>query len=173
MYSTYIYILLFNGLVLGIGGYSIVGCVAYPYSKQFLQASLKRTTNERFSAEFIKCTDRVVRLVSNMAETQSTENVSAILTALTESTNEQQKGDLESNDQAAFTPVQLTAKEIYNRVAANIELLNLYQGVNQKIIDDDTTNPSRLFRTITRLLREVKQTLDSIQVNVTFHHPWF
>ena len=81
LYSTYLYVLLFNGLVLGIGGYSIVGCVAYPYSKQFLQADLKRTTNERFSTEFIKCTDRIVRLISNMAETQSAENASAILTA--------------------------------------------------------------------------------------------
>ena len=65
-----------------------------------------------------------------MAETQTTDNVSAILTALTESSNEQQKGDLESNDQAMFSPVQLTAKEIYNRVAANIELINPYQNVN-------------------------------------------
>ena len=40
-----------------------------------------------------------------MAETQSTENVSAILTAMTESSNEPQRTDLESNDQAMFTPV--------------------------------------------------------------------
>lgn len=60
-----------------------------------------------------------------MAETQSSDNASAILTAQTED-QETQKTDLESSDQALITPVQLTAKEIYSRVAANIELINLY-----------------------------------------------
>ena len=90
-----------------------------------------------------------------MAETQSSDNASSILTAQTED-QENQKADLESSAQALITPIQLTAKEIYSRVAANIELINLYQGVNQKIIDDNTNNPSRLFRTITRLLKEIR-----------------
>ena len=107
-----------------------------------------------------------------MAETQSSDNASSILTAQTED-QENQKADLESSAQALITPIQLTAKEIYSRVAANIELINLYQGVNQKIIDDNTNNPSRLFRTITRLLKEIRQNLDSIEIKVTFHHPWF
>lgn len=36
IYSTYMYLLLFNGLVLFIGGYTLVGCIAYPYSNNAL-----------------------------------------------------------------------------------------------------------------------------------------
>ena len=36
IYSTYMYVLLFNGLVLFIGGYALVGCIAYPYSNYAL-----------------------------------------------------------------------------------------------------------------------------------------
>ena len=63
LYSTYMYILLINGLAIFIGGYTIVGCIAYPYSNYTLQMQLKRQTNERFSVEFIKCTERVTRLI--------------------------------------------------------------------------------------------------------------
>ena len=68
LYSTYGYLLLFNALVLLIGGYMLVGCIAYPYSNFALQKQLKRQTNERFSAEFIKCTERITRLIQDMAE---------------------------------------------------------------------------------------------------------
>ena len=63
IYSSYMYLLLFNGLVLFIGGYTLVGCIAYPYSNYTLQKQLKRQTNERFSVEFIKCTERITRLI--------------------------------------------------------------------------------------------------------------
>ena len=41
-YSLYTYLLLFNFLVLFIGGYALVGCIAYPYSNYALQKQLKR-----------------------------------------------------------------------------------------------------------------------------------
>ena len=71
------------------------------------------------------------------------------------------------------SPIQLTNKEIYNRVASNIELISLYSSINEKIILDGTNNPTRLFRTVTNLLKEIKQTLDQIQVKMTFQHQWF
>ena len=35
-YTLYMYLLLFNGLILFIGGYALVGCIAYPYSNYAL-----------------------------------------------------------------------------------------------------------------------------------------
>ena len=37
IYATYLYVLLFNGIILFVGGYALVGCIAYPYSNSILQ----------------------------------------------------------------------------------------------------------------------------------------
>ena len=95
-----------------------------------------------------------------MTETQSSQNASAILLFQSKEGNEKQ--DLEASAVTENSPIQLTVKEIYNRVAANIELINLYQGINEKVILENETNTTQLFRTVTELLREMKQTLDRI-----------
>ena len=55
-------------------------------------------------------------------------------------------------------------------MAANIELINLYSGINEKVILENPNNTSRLFRTVTELLQEMKQTLDRIQIKIEFQH---
>ena len=170
IYATYLYVLLFNGLILFIGGYALVGCIAYPYSNSVLQTQLNLQTNERFSTEFIKCTERIFHLIKDMTETQSSSNASAIL--LFQSKDGSDKQDLEASSKEN-SPIQLTVKEIYNRVAANIELINLYSGINEKVILENPNNTSRLFRTVTELLQEMKQTLDRIQIKIEFQHQWF
>ena len=57
---------------------------------------------------------------------------------------------------AENSPIQLTVKEIYNRVAANIELINLYSGINEKVILENRNNTTRLFRTVTEILGDMK-----------------
>ena len=68
----------------------------------------------------------------------------------------------------ANTVVQLNNREIYNRVASNIELIGLYVMINEKILNDNASRPSRLFRSITANLVEIKRILDRIELKLTF-----
>ena len=79
-YGAIMYYLVFNTLFLIGIGYCLVGCVTYPFSNNYFSKSHKRTTNQRFGAEFIKCTERVSRVVQDMIDMQGTQNTSAILT---------------------------------------------------------------------------------------------
>ena len=62
-YAAAMYYLVLNTLALIGVGYCIVGCVTYPYSNTFFNKSHKRQTNQRFGSEFIKCTERVCRVI--------------------------------------------------------------------------------------------------------------
>ena len=74
----------------------------------------------------------------------------------------------------ASTAVQLNFREIYTRVASNIELIGLYVQINEKILNEGQRRRySRLFRQLTGTLQEIKQTLDRIELRLTFQHPWF
>ena len=72
-----------------------------------------------------------------------------------------------------MTVAQLTQKEIYARIASNIELIGLYLATNEKIINEPDSNPSRLFRNVTHSLGQIKQCLDRIELKLSFVHPWF
>ena len=62
-YASFMYILVFNtAMIIGVG-YMIVGCVAYPYSNGFFNKTHFQSSNEKFGSEFIKCTERVVRII--------------------------------------------------------------------------------------------------------------
>jgi len=127
-YAAAMYYLVFNTLfVIGIC-YCLVGCVAYPYSTKLFSKNHMRQTNKRFGSEFIKCTERVSRVVQDMIETQGTANTSAILMAPMEVSEESgTNGDAMSRStMASNATVQLNNKEIYTRVASNIELIGLY-----------------------------------------------
>ena len=78
-YAAIMYYLVFNTvLIIGVG-YCIVGCFSYPYSFKIFNNSHFQQCNERFGSEFIKCTERVVKTVEDMYETQSYSNSSVIL----------------------------------------------------------------------------------------------
>ena len=78
-YAAIMYYLVFNTvLIIGVG-YCIVGCLHYPYSFKIFNNSHFQQCNERFGSEFIKCTERVVKTVEDMYETQSYSNSSVIL----------------------------------------------------------------------------------------------
>ena len=80
-YAAIMYYLVFNTLFLITVGYCLVGCITYPYSNNYFNKSHMRQTNKRFGSEFIKCTERVSRVIQDMIETQGISNTSAILTA--------------------------------------------------------------------------------------------
>jgi hypothetical protein len=52
-----------------------------------------------------------------------------------------------------------------------VELINLYTGVNEQIIKNQ--RQSRLFVRVTETLREIRQTIDRIEVKINFQHIWF
>jgi hypothetical protein len=62
--------------------------------------------------------------------------------------------------------IALNAKEIYVKIAQNIELINLYTGINEQIILN--SRQGRLFTRITETLREIRTTMDRIEVKVSF-----
>ena len=169
-YAAVMYYVVFNTLLIVGLGYCIVGCVAYPFSASFFRNSHKRSTNQRFGTEFVKCTERVSRVLQDMIQMQSSENTSAILSAPLED----EILATEEVEQAANSVVQLNQKEIYSRVASNIELVSLYLMINQKIIDEvGATRQSQLFLRVTALLNQIKQTLDRVELRLNFVHSWF
>ena len=176
-YAAIMYILVLNTLVLIGIGYCVAGCLTYPYSNIFFNGSHQRQTNERFGNEFIKCTERICRVIQDMIDTQGTQNTSAILMAPMDQSSETNTAasETESNiNRLASTAVQLNFREIYTRVASNIELIGLYVQINEKILHEGQRRRySRLFRQLTTTLQEIKQTLDRIELRLTFQHPWF
>lgn len=106
-----------------------------------------------------------------MIETQGTSNTSAILMAPMETSAEAQ--NFESQNRSSTSVITLNNKEIYTRVASNIELIGLYTQINERILAEEQASHTNLFRRITTNLQQIKATLDRIEVRVTFGHPWF
>ena len=67
-YAAIMYYLVLNTLLLIGVGYCVVGCVTYPYSNGYFSKTHRRQTNQRFGVEFIKCCERISRLISDMSE---------------------------------------------------------------------------------------------------------
>lgn len=62
----------------------------------------------------------------------------------------------------------LSPKDIYMRVASNIELIELYASINEQLIRDNPRQQSALFRRTTASLTGIKETLDRLELKVTF-----
>ena len=54
----------------------------------------------------------------------------------------------------------LAPKDIYMRIASNLELIELYTSVNEQLILDNPRGHSALFRRATTSLSGIKETLD-------------
>jgi hypothetical protein len=65
----------------------------------------------------------------------------------------------------------LNTREIYLRIAANIELINIYTCINEQIMQG--ADQSTLFISVTQTLREIRETLNKIEVKLGFQHIWF
>ncbi len=62
----------------------------------------------------------------------------------------------------------LSPKDIYMRVASNIELIELYASVNEQLIIENPRQQSALFRRATASLTGIKETLDRLEIKVPF-----
>jgi len=105
-------------------------------------------------------------MIQDMTESQSDENTSKIITGTFKDEND------EDNLSSDSSHTVLGSKDVYMRVAQNIELIQLYITVNITIM---TNNPrqSKLFRQTTRCLSQLKETLSMIEIRTQFDHPWF
>lgn len=121
--SWLVYVLIFNTTFIMVGGAYIASTAAYPYSNSILVRNLQNTTNRRFGTEFARLIDRMSRMIKDMAETQNWERASQIM----EGTEDQQ--EINMNDKKT-TQRFMNARDIYMRVAQNLELIELYHSVN-------------------------------------------
>ena len=124
IYAWVIYVIIFNTVVLILLGLTLTSSIAYPYSNRFFTKHLKRTTNQRFGMEFSRCVERMTRMIKETTERQSDDRASEILSG---------KDELNSN--AEFLDSEnsintLNPRDIYMRVASNLELIELYTAVN-------------------------------------------
>ena len=61
-----IYIPLGASFLLFLIGQFLAGIVAYPYSSSFFNKSYQRQSNFRIGIEFVKCVERMTRLIVDM-----------------------------------------------------------------------------------------------------------
>ena len=162
-YGWLTYLLVLNGLLLLLGGRCIVSVISYPYSSRIFRRNLSRTTNEKFGEEFKRCVSRIVDIIDQI----STKSDDTIISEILIGTSDE---NLETSDGESFSQ-SLSSKEIYHKIAQNIELINLYTCINEKII---LQNPqSVLFVDVTQTLRDIRTTMDRIEIKTSFQHMWF
>lgn len=123
--SWLVYVIVVDTTILMVAGAYIVSTVAYPYSNSILVKNLSVSNNKRFGIDFARQIDRMVRMIRDTMETQNTENSANIMEG--------------REDSSGFKTTQfgfMTDQDIYMRVAANLELIELYETVNRKIITE-------------------------------------
>jgi len=113
--------------------------------------------------EFSRCVERMTRMIKETTEQQSFERASQILSG---------KENTEFMD-SENSSVTLDPKDIYMRVASNLELIQLYTTVNQQLVESYPRQCSALFRRTTTSLVGIRETLDQLKVQISFKHDWF
>lgn len=145
--SWLVYVIIVNTTFLMIGGAYIFSTVAYPYSNSIMVRNLAVKTNKKFGLEFARCIDRMTRMIQEIQSSQHAENVSAII-----------EGRDDDNKSSSY---YLSEKDVYMRIAQNLELIELYLSVNRLIINQNP-NQNALFIRTTDCLRQLKSTLELI-----------
>ena len=72
--------------------------------------------------------------------------------------------DYEEDEEAV--PFTLNSKEIYLKIAQNIELINLYAQINEQICKE--RQQSTIFINVTETLSKIKETLERIEIKISF-----
>lgn len=106
-------------------------------------------------------------MIKETTERQTSQNQSNIMLGKDKDDSEDDLNDDENSLK------NLSPKDIYMRVASNIELIELYASVNEQLIRDNPRQLSALFRRTTASLTGIKETLDRLELKVTFQHTWF
>lgn len=125
-----------------MGGRCIVSSIAYPYSSRLFRRNLDRSTNQKFGEEFKRCVSKVVGCVERMSDAGFKD--SELSDILQEGQDDYEDGLVDEEE-----PSQLNRREIYLRIAQYIELVNLYTQVNFGIVNNEASQKSELFITVT------------------------
>jgi len=108
---------------------------------------MRKDTNRRFGLEFSRCVDRMTRIISETTERQTHELTAFILDGEGEDHQEVYRTSFDSEASTILNP-----KDIYLRLASNVELMDLYANVNQALIEENPRRLSTLFREATESL---------------------
>lgn len=165
IFAWLIYLLIFNSAMLLWLPKYLASSVAYPFSNSFVNRNQRVTTNVRFGLEFRRCVERMTRMIKETTECQNNDLSSNIIQG---KVNRESASETQDSETGTLNP-----KDIYMRVASNLELIQLYASVNEQLIKENPRDHSALFRRATTALSEIKTTLDSIEVKVNFKHVWF
>ena len=152
VYSWAIYIIVVNTVLLLAFSKYLSGSISYPYSNQIFSKSQRLNTNTKFSLEFLRCVERTSQMVQDVLATDKKE-ISGY--------DDQSTTDIESNTEEILPP-----KELYCKLASNCELIELYSGINNQLIEQGRA--SRNFRETTGTMLQIKECLKQIEVKVTF-----
>ena len=117
--------------------------------------------------EFSRCVERMTRMIKETTERQNSQNQSNIMLGKDEDDSDEDMNEDENSLK------NLSPKDIYMRVASNIELIELYASINEQLIRDNPRRQSALFRRTTASLTGIKETLDRLELKVAFQHIWF
>lgn len=119
-YSWAIYFFVVNTIVLLVFTKYLSGSISYPYSNRIFNKSQRLNTNTKFSLEFLRCVERTSVMIQDVLATEKKE-ISGY--------DDQSTTDIESNAEEILPP-----KELYCKLASNCELLDLYSGINNQLI---------------------------------------
>ena len=103
-----------------IFGAYIASTLAYPYSNSILIKRQRDQTNIRFGTEFRRCVERMTRMIKDMTERQTSERAGTIMEG-----KDDDETEIDLSDSKASLQF-LSARDIYMRVAQNLELIDLY-----------------------------------------------
>jgi hypothetical protein len=115
-----LYVIVVNTTFLMIFGAYIASTLAYPYSNSILIKRQRDQTNIRFGTEFRRCVERMTRMIKDMTERQTSERAGTIMEG-----KDDDETEIDLSDSKASLQF-LSARDIYMRVAQNLELIDLY-----------------------------------------------
>ena len=89
-------------------------------SNSILMKRQRDQTNIRFGTEFRRCVERMTRMIKDMTERQNSERAGTIMEG-----KDDDETEIDLSDSKASLQF-LSARDIYMRVAQNLELIDLY-----------------------------------------------
>ena len=105
LYVWFVYLLVFNSVMLLWVPEALASTMTYPYSNSFILNANLRDMNNKIGTEFRRCIERMTRLIQDSMQSKSHEFVGG-----------QGADDLEDNE-------ALSPKDIYMRIASNLEMI--------------------------------------------------
>lgn len=125
IYAWAVYILVINTIVLMLMSRLLASSISYPFSNSCFRRSMRRSNNQRFGIEFRKSIERMTEFISSVIDRQNHDYSAAIF-------NDEGEGfaSKEFDTSMSETHSMLSSKDIYLKLAQQMELINLYNEIN-------------------------------------------